>query len=224
MAPVPPVPTAPALPGPSVPAVPEGARPAVPAECVPVEEPPPPPSEKRPVQARPEPNRQTIDRIAEMPPARWRGVATSCPTSKRVMVLLLCVPHRDGLASLTRIGRRALPFVTRRRFALEHGHADAHGSLLGQGRPHRARKSGFPVGAAEPARDFHRECGWVGTPAATPGRSVVDASYAFALTLRFTSLAAHDAYQTDPIHDAFHDRCAKYWNKVAVYDYDDVAG
>jgi hypothetical protein len=66
--------------------------------------------------------------------------------------------------------------------------------------------------------------GWVGTPAATPGRSVVDASYAFALTLRFPDLAAHDAYQTDPIHDAFHERCAEYWSKVAVYDYDDVAG
>ena len=66
--------------------------------------------------------------------------------------------------------------------------------------------------------------GWVGTPAATPDRSVVDGSYAFALTLRFESLAAHDAYQTDPIHDAFHERCAKYWKKVAVYDSDDVAG
>ena len=66
--------------------------------------------------------------------------------------------------------------------------------------------------------------GWVGTPAATPERSVVDASYAFALTLRFPDLAAHDAYQTDPTHDAFHERCAKYWSKVAVYDSDDVAG
>ena len=64
--------------------------------------------------------------------------------------------------------------------------------------------------------------GWVGTPAATAERSVVDASYAFALTLRFANMAAHDAYQTDPVHDVFHDRCAKYWKKVAVYDYDDL--
>jgi len=64
--------------------------------------------------------------------------------------------------------------------------------------------------------------GWVGTPAATD-RSVVDRSYAFALTLRFKDIASHDAYQTDPIHDVFHDRCAKYWTKVVVYDYDDLS-
>ncbi len=63
--------------------------------------------------------------------------------------------------------------------------------------------------------------GWVGTPSAT-NRAVVDRSYAFGLTLRFEDLAAHDAYQLDPIHDAFHARCAKYWTKVAVYDVDDL--
>ena len=63
--------------------------------------------------------------------------------------------------------------------------------------------------------------GWVGTPSAT-NRPVVDRSYAFGLTLRFDDLAAHYAYQIDPIHDAFHARCAKYWTKVAVYDVDDL--
>lgn len=65
--------------------------------------------------------------------------------------------------------------------------------------------------------------GWVGTPAAT-NRPVIDRSYTFALTLRFESLADHDKYQVDPIHDAFHDRCAKYWTKVLVYDFDDLTG
>src|SRR2546423_1529346 len=65
--------------------------------------------------------------------------------------------------------------------------------------------------------------GWVGTPAAT-NRPVIDRSYAFALTLRFEDLAAHDAYQADPIHDAFHARCEKYWSRVVVYDSDDVTG
>jgi hypothetical protein len=65
--------------------------------------------------------------------------------------------------------------------------------------------------------------GWVGSPATT-NRSVVDRSYTFGLTLRFKDVAAHDAYQVDPIHDAFHDRCAKYWQKVAVYDIDDLFG
>ena len=63
--------------------------------------------------------------------------------------------------------------------------------------------------------------GWVGTPSGTD-RAVVDRSYTFGLTLRFEDLAAHDAYQIDPIHDAFHARCARYWTKVAVYDVDDL--
>jgi len=63
--------------------------------------------------------------------------------------------------------------------------------------------------------------GWVGTPSAT-NRPAVDRSYTFALTLRFQDLAAHDAYQIDPIHNAFHARCAKYWMKVVVYDVDDL--
>lgn len=63
--------------------------------------------------------------------------------------------------------------------------------------------------------------GWVGSPAATAERPVIDRSYAFALTLRFADMASHDAYQTDPVHDAFHARCAKYWKRVVVYDYED---
>jgi hypothetical protein len=65
--------------------------------------------------------------------------------------------------------------------------------------------------------------GWVGTPSGT-NRAVVDRSYTFGLTVRFDDLAAHDAYQIDPIHDAFHARCVKYWTKVAVYDVDDLPG
>jgi hypothetical protein len=62
--------------------------------------------------------------------------------------------------------------------------------------------------------------GSVGVPAGTD-RPVVERSYAFALSLRFKDLAAHDAYQVDPIHDAFHARCMKYWSKVVVYDFVD---
>lgn len=65
--------------------------------------------------------------------------------------------------------------------------------------------------------------GWVGTASAT-NRKVVDRSYTFALLLRFDDLAAHDAYQVHPIHDAFHSRCVKYWKKVVVYDFDDLPG
>jgi hypothetical protein len=65
--------------------------------------------------------------------------------------------------------------------------------------------------------------GWIGTPSAS-NRKVVDRSYTFALLLRFKDLAAHDAYQVDPVHDAFHTRCVKYWSRVVVYDFDDVQG
>jgi len=60
--------------------------------------------------------------------------------------------------------------------------------------------------------------GSVGVPG-PPARPVVDRSYAFALLLRFQDLAAHDAYQIHPIHRAFHERCVKYWSRVAVYDF-----
>jgi hypothetical protein len=62
--------------------------------------------------------------------------------------------------------------------------------------------------------------GSVGVPAATD-RPTVERSYAFALMLRFKDIAAHDAYQVDPIHNAFHARCLKYWSKVVVYDFVD---
>jgi hypothetical protein len=63
--------------------------------------------------------------------------------------------------------------------------------------------------------------GHLGTPATT-NRKVVDRSYTFALSLRFKDLAAHDAYQTHPVHDVFHNRCANYWRRVVVYDFDDI--
>ena len=65
--------------------------------------------------------------------------------------------------------------------------------------------------------------GSVGVPAATTDRPSVDRSYAFALLLKFADIAAHDAYQIDPVHKAFHERCVKYWSKAVVYDFVDPA-
>ncbi len=62
--------------------------------------------------------------------------------------------------------------------------------------------------------------GTVGVPATTD-RSPVVRGYAFALMLKFNDLAGHDAYQVDPIHNAFHARCVNYWSKVVVYDFVD---
>jgi hypothetical protein len=63
--------------------------------------------------------------------------------------------------------------------------------------------------------------GWVSTPASTD-RPVIDRSYSYALTTIFNDLAGHDAYQIDPVHDAFRDQCARYWNQVRIYDSESI--
>lgn len=59
---------------------------------------------------------------------------------------------------------------------------------------------------------------YVGTPAKTEKRAIIDDSYSFALTVVCKDMAAHDAYQKDPIHDAFRDGFHTYWNRVQIYD------
>lgn len=58
----------------------------------------------------------------------------------------------------------------------------------------------------------------VGTPAAIPPRPVVDASFSFAITVLFTDVAGHNAYQVDPLHLAFVNRFKGHWTKVQIYD------
>jgi len=59
---------------------------------------------------------------------------------------------------------------------------------------------------------------YIGTPAALPERPVRESSYAFGLTVVFKDLAAHDAYQIDPLHDAFNQGFRPLWARVQVYD------
>jgi hypothetical protein len=59
---------------------------------------------------------------------------------------------------------------------------------------------------------------YVGTPAATARRPLIDSSYSFALTVILKDVAAHDLYQTDPIHLAFIAACKPYWTRVQIYD------
>jgi len=59
---------------------------------------------------------------------------------------------------------------------------------------------------------------YVGTPAATTKRPIIDDSYAVALTVLCKDLAAHDAYQVDPIHLAFIENFKTFWSKVQIYD------
>ena len=59
---------------------------------------------------------------------------------------------------------------------------------------------------------------YVGTPAGVPDRPVIDKSFTFGLTVICKDVAAHNAYQVDPIHLAFIERCKQYWVRVQIYD------
>jgi hypothetical protein len=58
----------------------------------------------------------------------------------------------------------------------------------------------------------------VGGPAGTTARAVVEKSFDCALIVECRDVAAHDAYQVDPIHLAFVEKCKGYWNRVQIYD------
>jgi hypothetical protein len=57
----------------------------------------------------------------------------------------------------------------------------------------------------------------IGTPAATE-RAVIDRSYTYSWLCFFESAAAERSYQQHPIHDAFRQDYAPYWEKVVIYD------
>ena len=59
---------------------------------------------------------------------------------------------------------------------------------------------------------------YVGTPAATEKRPVIDDSYSFALTVLCQDLAAQNAYQVDPVHLAFVNTFKTFWQRVQIYD------
>jgi Stress responsive A/B Barrel Domain len=62
------------------------------------------------------------------------------------------------------------------------------------------------------------EAFYTGSPAAVPPRPIIDRSYSFCLTTVFKDVAAHDAYQVDPIHKAFVETCQQYWTRVQIFD------
>ena len=59
---------------------------------------------------------------------------------------------------------------------------------------------------------------YIGKPAATEKRPVIESSYSVALTVMVKNVAAHDAYQVDPIHLAFVKQCNTFWTRVQIYD------
>jgi len=59
---------------------------------------------------------------------------------------------------------------------------------------------------------------YVGTPAKTTQRPIIDDSYSVALTVLCQDVAAHDVYQVDPIHHAFIEKFKAFWSRVQIYD------
>ena len=59
---------------------------------------------------------------------------------------------------------------------------------------------------------------YVGTPAKTEKRPIIDDSFSLSLTVVCRDVAGHDAYQIDPIHLAFVNAFKTYWKRVQIYD------
>ena len=67
------------------------------------------------------------------------------------------------------------------------------------------------------------EIGWVAggrwaVPAPVVARPVSDASWTYALSMRFATVEDHDAYQADSDHHAFVSTFQQWWAKVLVMD------
>lgn len=60
---------------------------------------------------------------------------------------------------------------------------------------------------------------YIGTPAPTAPRPVIDTSYSIGITVLFDSMADHDAYQVHPAHQGFLKRFGNCWTKVQIYDF-----
>jgi hypothetical protein len=63
---------------------------------------------------------------------------------------------------------------------------------------------------------------YIGVPASTEQRPVVDSSYSASELIFFDDVAGQDAYQVHPIHEKFVEQYSHLWEKVIVYDSVDV--
>ena len=61
---------------------------------------------------------------------------------------------------------------------------------------------------------------FLGKPASTTKRPVIDDTYDFVLTVILKDVNAHDQYQEDHIHLKFISRCSHMWERVKIYDAD----
>ncbi|MBI5592854.1 MAG: Dabb family protein [Deltaproteobacteria bacterium] len=61
---------------------------------------------------------------------------------------------------------------------------------------------------------------YIGAPAKTGDRPVIDKSYSIALTVLFETVPDLDAYQVHPVHQSFVKQFGPYWSQVLIYDYE----
>lgn len=59
---------------------------------------------------------------------------------------------------------------------------------------------------------------YIGIPANTEKRDVIDASYSASELLFFDDLEGQEIYQSHEIHQRFIKNCSHLWDKVKVYD------
>ena len=59
---------------------------------------------------------------------------------------------------------------------------------------------------------------YIGKPAPTSKRPVIDDSYDFCLTVVLENVSAHDKYQESDIHLEFIEKCSQLWERVKIYD------
>jgi hypothetical protein len=64
----------------------------------------------------------------------------------------------------------------------------------------------------------HAEAVYIGSPAPVAERPVLVTNYDFCLTVLLKDVGAHDAYQQDPLHQAFLSAHKDKWKRVRVFD------
>lgn len=60
--------------------------------------------------------------------------------------------------------------------------------------------------------------GWIGVPAGTEERGVIDSSYDYSITFVFEDEEAEAEYQVHPVHLDFVENNSHLWENVVVYD------
>jgi hypothetical protein len=83
-----------------------------------------------------------------------------------------------------------------------------------------AQRSEFRQGLESLKAIEHTRGVYIGTPAGTGDRPVIDSSYSLAVTVLFDKIQDHDAYQIHPLHQAFVRQFGPFWSRVLIYDYE----